>query len=74
MLKSKFVLADDDRCLKTSEVAEYLNISTKTLRTYRADGLGPAFVKFGRMVRYRLSDVKTWRDSRRFNPAEKSQK
>ena len=66
-----FTLSPDDRCLKTSEVAEYLGMSEKTLKTYRADGLGPAFVKFGRMVRYRLSDVRKWRDSRVYNPAKK---
>ena len=68
---SDFMLAPDDRCLKTTEVAEYLGISVKTLKNYRADGLGPEFVKIGRMVRYRLSDVKIWRDSRVCNPAIK---
>jgi predicted DNA-binding transcriptional regulator AlpA len=71
MNDTDFNLSPDDRCLKTAEVAEYLGMSAKTLKTYRADGLGPEFVKFGRMVRYRLSDVKKWRDSRVYNPAEK---
>lgn len=68
---NEFLLTPDDRCLKTSEVAEYLGLSTKTLRSYRADGLGPDYVKFGRMVRYRLSDVKNWRDSRLHTPSKK---
>ena len=70
MNDNDLILSPDDRCLKTSDVAEYLGLSAKTLKTYRADGLGPAFVKIGRMVRYRLSDVKKWRDSRVYNPAE----
>jgi predicted DNA-binding transcriptional regulator AlpA len=68
---SDFLLSPDDRCLKTSEVAEYLGLSVKTIRSYRADGLGPDYVKFGKMVRYRLSDVKRWRDSRLHNPSDK---
>ena len=65
-----FSLCEDDRCLKTSEVALMLGLSVKTLRSYRADGIGPDFVKFGKMVRYRLSDVKRWRDSRICTPGK----
>lgn len=54
----------NDRCLKTSEVAEYLGLSDKTIRQYRADGLGPEYARFGRMIRYRLSEVNKWRDER----------
>lgn len=71
MKDNDLILSPDDRCLKTSEVAEYLGMSAKTLKVYRTDGLSPAFVKIGRMVRYRLSDVNKWRDSRVYNPAEK---
>lgn len=53
----------DDRCLKTSEVAEYLGLSDKTIRQYRTDGRGPEYARFGRMIRYRLSDVNKWRDA-----------
>ena len=71
MNNNDFTLSPDDRCLKTDELAKYLGMSAKTLKTYRADGLGPAFVKIGRMVRYRLSDVNKWRDSRVYDPADK---
>jgi len=66
-----FTLSQDDRCLKTREAAEYLGLSQKTLQMYRYDGIGPAFVRFGKTVRYRLSDIKTWRDSRLCNPGKK---
>ena len=66
-----FMLAPDDRCLKTSEAADYLGLSPKTLKSYRADGAGPDFVKFGKMIRYRLSDVKRWRDLRLCSPCIK---
>jgi hypothetical protein len=38
---------------------------------YRYDGIGPAFVLFGKTVRYRLSDIKLWRDSHLCNPGRK---
>ncbi|MDD3668963.1 MAG: helix-turn-helix domain-containing protein [Alphaproteobacteria bacterium] len=69
-----FMLSPDDRCLKTSEAAEFLGLSPKTLKSYRADGLGPHFVKFGKMIRYRLSDVKHWRDSFLCAPVIKKKK
>ena len=62
-------LHPDDRCLTTAEVAKHLGLSPTTLKNYRANGNGPAFVKFGKMIRYRLSDIKQWRDSRLYTPS-----
>jgi len=39
------------------QVAEMLKVSTKTLEYYRWKGIGPHFVKVGRHVRYRRSDL-----------------
>ena len=66
-----FTISQDDRCLRTAEAAEYLGLSQKTLQMYRYDGIGSAFVRFGKTVRYRLSDIKAWRDSRLCNPGKK---
>lgn len=38
-----------------TKAAELLGISIKTLQSWRWKGIGPAFVKVGRLVRYRLS-------------------
>ena len=46
--------------LATREVAHLLGISHKTLERMRMEGTGPKFIKVGRSVRYRLSDVQEW--------------
>ncbi len=43
--------------LTQQEVADYLRISTKTLERDRWQGTGLPFLKIGRSVRYRASDV-----------------
>jgi len=45
------------RLMDQNEVAEILHISPKTLEYYRYKGLGPVFVKMGKLVRYRETDV-----------------
>lgn len=43
-----------------NDVAEQLGCSVRTLERYRASGDGPRFVKVGRLVRYRASDLDAW--------------
>lgn len=54
--------------LKDVEVAELVNISVNTLRTWRRRGIGPKFIKAESTkgtVRYDLNDVNQWiEDSR----------
>ena len=45
------------RLLDQQDVAEILHISPKTLEYYRYKGMGPRFVKLGKLVRYKESDV-----------------
>jgi hypothetical protein len=40
-------------------------VSLRTLRRWRQEGSGPAYVKVGRKVMYRPSDVQTWLDELR---------
>jgi excisionase family DNA binding protein len=47
----------EDRLLSPEEVAEMLGVPVGTLANWRYQGRGPAFVKIGRHVRYRRSDV-----------------
>jgi predicted DNA-binding transcriptional regulator AlpA len=42
------------------EVAEYLHTSVAQLAQFRYLGKGPKFVKVGRRVLYRWSDVAEW--------------
>lgn len=56
------VHAFNGRLQTESDVAEILNVSVRTLQQWRVSGFGPRFIKVGRAVRYRLSDVQDWID------------
>lgn len=43
-----------------AQVAERYELSTKTLQSWRTKGGGPAFVKFGKAVRYLASDLEAF--------------
>ena len=46
--------------LEEKELAETLQVSLGTLRTWRTEGTGPRFHRIGQMIRYAPSDVKEW--------------
>jgi len=50
----------DDQLRSPSWLAQRLGKSAKTLETWRRQGTGPAFVRVGRDIRYRESDVERW--------------
>ncbi|HET8920929.1 MAG TPA: helix-turn-helix domain-containing protein [Xanthobacteraceae bacterium] len=50
--------------LITHEAASYCRLSKRTLERLRVSGLGPRFVKYGRSIRYRQSDLDQWIASR----------
>jgi hypothetical protein len=57
--------APDDPWLTTEEVASrYPGTSASTIRYWRMKGTGPAGVRFGRRVLYRLSAVLAWEHQR----------
>ena len=39
------------------ELSELLSMDRGTLRNWRSAGIGPTFIKIGRSVRYKLSDI-----------------
>lgn len=51
---------DADILLKQADVRAILNLADATLEQWRLKGQGPKFVKLGRAVRYRLSDVQAY--------------
>jgi excisionase family DNA binding protein len=56
--------------LKTPrEVAEKLNIQTRTLQDWRSNARGPKFVRVGRHIRYRKSDIEAWIEQQSENVA-----
>lgn len=46
------------------DVAEFLGVSTKTLRNWRASGRGPRYLRVGG-VKYAWSEVEEWVEAQR---------
>ena len=47
------------------EAAAYLGLAVSTLNKWRCIGGGPQFLKLGKAVRYRITDLDGWVDSNR---------
>lgn len=56
------------RYMTEQEAADYLNLSTKTLQKWRYQGNAPAYHKFGKIVRYRQSELEEFANSSRIEP------
>ncbi|MFT3673558.1 helix-turn-helix transcriptional regulator [Aestuariivirga sp.] len=52
--------------LNEHQAAEVLNLTVSSLRNWRLRGDGPTFIKAGRLVRYRPSDLDDWVNRRAF--------
>lgn len=48
--------------LSPEEIATMLEVTAHTLAQWRAEKRGPAYVRLGRNVFYRLADVQAWID------------
>ncbi len=57
------------KLLSPPQVAEALQISVKTLKTWRYRRFGPDWVEVGTSVRYPSDDLDRWIFSRTRNPA-----
>lgn len=57
-------ISDLPKFLTTDQAAELLTVSPSTLEVWRYRGTGPRFVKIGRSVRYRQSDLAAFIDER----------
>lgn len=45
-------------------LADYVGVPVSTVYQWNYKGVGPRFLKLGRHVRYRASDVEAWLDAR----------
>ena len=54
---TRYALLNDDRLLREKEVAKMLGVAIATLQAWRRAGKPPPFIRLGRAVRYRLSDL-----------------
>lgn len=52
-----------DPWLTRQELADRQKIPKATLAQWGSQGCGPKYARFGRHVRYRLSDVIAWEDA-----------
>lgn len=50
--------------LTTEQLADELAMTVPALAQWRYRGMGPRFIKEGRWIRYRRSDVDEWIESR----------
>lgn len=51
---------DPQELLTLSELAEYLKVSTYTVRVWRKKGIGPTASLVNGRLRWRLADVDAW--------------
>ncbi len=51
-----------NRLLTTQELAEYLDVPTATIYSWRYRGVGPLGFRVGKHVRFRPIDVERWID------------
>jgi predicted DNA-binding transcriptional regulator AlpA len=58
----------DEPLVSENEAAAVLHVKPPTLTAWRNRGQGPAYVKVGRLVFYRLSDIKQWLEGRVVRP------
>jgi predicted DNA-binding transcriptional regulator AlpA len=62
-----------DPLLRASDAADYLGLSKATLAKWRVYGTGPAFLKVGARVCYRVSDINDWLDDHRYRHTAESE-
>jgi predicted DNA-binding transcriptional regulator AlpA len=53
--------------LNEKEAGRFLSMSYRTLQSWRSAGEGPSYLKLGRSIRYRRSDLLTWVDENQRN-------
>ena len=51
--------------LDENNAAEMIGCSVALMRKWRTLGIGPAYVKVGRLVRYRRADIESFLDANR---------
>ena len=56
----KTINDDIDSLLREELAADFLNLSVRTLQSWRLRRAGPPFVHVGRAIRYRRRDLIAW--------------
>jgi excisionase family DNA binding protein len=58
----------DITTLTEREAAPRIGVAPGTLRNWRRQGRGPAYLKVGKAVRYRAEDIEAWKAAMRIEP------
>ncbi|WP_306253769.1 helix-turn-helix domain-containing protein [Parvularcula sp. IMCC14364] len=58
--------ATADKPLTNEQAANYLGMKASTLNRWRCSGVGPRFLKVGRLIKYRKSDLDAYLQGRVF--------
>ena len=61
------IRGDDLTLVDNKQAADILGVHYLTLQNWRSTGKSPKFIKVGRSVRYRLSDLKAWLEAKTRN-------
>ena len=61
------------QAISEREAAPYTGLSTHGLRAMRRQGRGPAYLRLGRAIRYRIVDLDAWMTAHRVEPREAAQ-
>ena len=61
---------ETERLLSPADVAGWIGVPVATLANWRSGGIGPAYLRVGRHVRYRGADVEAWLESRLVPPRD----
>lgn len=56
----------EDRLMNEKDVAAYLGLGLSTVQQMRGKGTGPRFIRLGRLVRYRASDLRAYIEKNTF--------
>lgn len=59
-LYKQSIAFEGDRLLTESEAAKFIGMSNKWLSNQRWMGLGPNYVRIGRSIRYRVSELESF--------------
>ena len=53
------------KLLNTEEAAPLIGVEPKTAENWRSLGVGPRFIRAGRLIKYDPADIETWKAARR---------
>ena len=59
-----------EKLLTEFEVSDNLEIAVQTLRNWRFNNRGPTYLKLGRSVRYKTSDLEEYKEAMTVRPGQ----